>query len=206
MSLTELLSQLFVVVQFLAAFSAVYFWKYYKNTNLWIFMPFLVYSFMNDATVLILNFQFNIQLRLLYNIYTAVSFLVYLYWFDKLLNLKSLKYLVCLVFLSALVYDIFNFEMNQIYKASLFTVSLMILCFSVIYFTKLIKSDEVIIYGKKPEFWFILGLLLFYLAFTPLLAFIGLGYNIITAFYIAINILNYILYCCYITGLYVTRK
>lgn len=206
MSLSEILSQGFVLIQFLAALTAIFFWKNYKNTILWIFIPFLVYSFLNELSVLIINFELGIKTRPFYNVFTMLSFFVYLYFFDRLLKLKSIKYIVILIFALAVIYDIIVFDFTKLYKASLFTVSFMILIFSVTYFVKLLKSDEVINYKKIPEFWIILGLLLFYMAFTPLLAVTGIGYGVTNAYYIAINILNYILYCCYIIGFYVTGK
>lgn len=206
MNIGSILSQGFIVVQFAACISAIYYWKNYKNTALWIFMPFLVYSFLNEFSALIMTLFTNYRVRPLYNIYSVISFFVYLYYFDRLLKINFWKLPIVIIFLITLYFDVLNNSWYGLYKDIVFVIAVMILVFSVIFYGRLLKSEQVIHYKKLPEFWIIMGLLLFYLAFIPLTAVVGLGYKILPTYYIAINILNYTLYCCYIIGFYVTGR
>lgn len=160
---------------------------------------------MTAFVLLKLNLEINV--RFLYNFYIIIGFFVYLYWFDRLLKLKILKWIFTAVFMSVLVYDgLKSHFMTQLFKTALFFQAVSILLFSLLYFIRLLKSNSVIHFQKKPEFWIIMGLLVFYIAFIPLSLVSGKGLNIQLAYGIAINILNYILYTCYCIGFYVSGK
>jgi hypothetical protein len=123
------------------------------------------------------------------------------------LKLKLWKWIVTLVFLGAVVYDVITSDsLKQLIKTALLVQAIILLIFSVIYFVRLLNKEEVVHYQLIPEFWIILGLLVFHIAFVPLFLLTGLGYNIQKAYTIAINILNYILYSSYILGFYVAGK
>lgn len=200
-------SYIFLLIQLLACLAAIYKWKSIRKTPLWIFLPFLIYSFLNEVTTTALYSFTSINFRYLYNIYCIVSFFVYLYWFDRILKLKLWKWIVTLVFLVAVVYDIITSDsLKQLIKTALLVQAIILLIFSVIYFVRLLNKEEVVHYQLIPEFWIILGLLVFHIAFVPLFLLTGLGYNIQKAYAIAINILNYILYSSYILGFYVAGK
>lgn len=201
------LSYIFLLIQLLACLVAIYKWKTIRKTPLWIFLPFLIYSFLNEVTTTALYSFTSINFRYLYNIYCIVSFFVYLYWFDRILKLKLWKWVVTLVFLSAVVYDVITSDsLKQLIKTALLVQAIILLIFSFIYFVRLLNREEVVHYQLIPEFWIILGLLVFHIAFVPLFLLTGLGYNIQKAYSIAINILNYILYSSYILGFYVAGK
>lgn len=207
MGLIDVLSKLFFPIQFIAAVASIYFWKNYRKTSLWIFMPYLIYTFLNEITVYLMAYQFKISPRFLYNIYILVTFGVLMYWFDKLLNLKKLKFIPILIFVLAVSLDFYKYGLGgQFFKLGLVVQAITVLVLSFIYFSRLLKMDKVINYQKIPEFWIILGNFVFYIAFVPLSLVTGIGLEIITAYYIAINVLNYILYGCYIIGFYVTSK
>lgn len=200
-------SYIFLLIQLLACLAAIYKWKSIRKTPLWIFLPFLIYSFLNEVTTTALYSFTSINFRYLYNIYCIVSFFVYLYWFDRILKLKLWKWIVTLVFLGAVVYDVITSDsLKQLIKTALLVQAIILLIFSVIYFVRLLNKEEVVHYQLIPEFWIILGLLVFHIAFVPLFLLTGLGYNIQKAYSIAINILNYILYSSYILGFYVAGK
>jgi|SRR5690554_657646 hypothetical protein len=208
MDLSYLLSKSFLIIQLLSCVAAIFYWKNYKNTHLWIFLPLLLYTAINEVSIQVLmKFDVITSPRIFYNVYSVISFLAYLYWFDKILNLKYWKWIVLVVFLTATTYDLFQVQqVKQLFKVGLITQAIAILSFSVAYFSRLLNEDRVIHYWKIPEFWFILGLLTFYIGFTPLLLMTGLELGINRVYAISINILNLILYGCYIIGFYVTAK
>ncbi len=208
MDLVNLLSKPFLIIQLLACIAAIIYWKSYKNTPLWIFLPLLIYTFVNEVSITVLMKSGVINSpRIFYNVYSVISFLAYLYWFDKILKLKYWKWVVLLIFIVAIGYDYsLHGAVRQFFKTGLVTQSIILLLFSVIYYIRLLKEDKVIDYQKVPEFWFILGLLTFYIAFTPLQLVTGIGLDIGKAYSVAIIVLNFILYGCYIIGFYVTSK
>lgn len=208
MDWANLLSRPFLIIQLLACIAAIFYWKNYKSTPLWIFLPLLMYTVINEVSIQVLMKSGVINSpRMFYNVYSIISFLAYLYWFDKILKLKYWKWIVLVIFLSATCYDLLQEqEVKQLFKAGLITQAIVILSFSVVYFSRLLNEDRVIHYWKIPEFWFILGLLTFYIGFTPLLMMTGLDLGITRVYAISINILNLILYGCYIIGFYVTSK
>lgn len=203
----QILSNLFLIVQVMACMAALFFWKRYKHTPIWIFLPYLIYTVINEltATAMIGNEIKNV--RFLYNVYCVVSFCVYLYFFDKLIKLKFWKWLFSLGFLIAVVSDVIQRDiMHQLLKNSLLILAVFLLILSLIYFIKLLNSKEVVHYQRIPEFWIIFGILVFHIAFLPLSFVSGSGYNIQFSYSIVILILNYFMYSCYIYGFYVAGK
>lgn len=107
----------------------------------------------------------------------------------------------------AVAYDVYTGNsLEQLIKTALLVQAIILLVFSLFYFGRLLKQEEVVHYQRIPEFWIIFGLLIFHIAFVPLFLLSGKGLNIQLAFAISINVLNYILYSCYIFGFYVAGK
>lgn len=196
---------IYLSLQLIACIFALIYWRKYKQSSLWIFWPFLIYTFLNEifATYLALNFK----IRILYNLYIIVSFLVYLYWFDKLLKLKFWKWIIMFLFCFVVFYDIQDKGIiKPLLKTAVNFETAIVLILSVVFFMKLLRKDEVIEYYKLPEFWVVSGLLMFYLGFVPLSLIVGMGYKIEDLYIISIIFLNFLLYCGYIIGFYVSGK
>ena len=203
----QILSNIFLLVQIFACIAALFFWKQYKHTPLWIFLPYLIYTVLNELTATVMVWNEVKNVRILYNVYCAVSFGVYLYFFDQLIKLKFWKWLILLGFVIVILTDIFQRDVtSQLIKNSLLFLAILLFIFSLIYFIKLLNSKEVIHYQKIPEFWIIFGILVFHIAFIPLSLVSGSGYNIQLSYSIVILILNYLMYSCYIYGFYVAGK
>jgi hypothetical protein len=196
---------LYLSLQLIAVCFAIYYWKNYRKTHLWIFLPFLVYTFLNElmGTYIALNYQ----LRVPFNIYIIVSFFVYLYWYDQLLRLKFWKWIILGIFCAIVVYDIQTRGfLKPLLKTAINFQSIMVLGFSFLFFAQLLRKKEVVHYQKLPEFWIVTGILLFYIGYVPLSLVIGMGYNVQELYAYAIIPLNFILYGGYIIGFYVSGK
>ena len=196
---------IYLFVEFVACIFAVIYWKNYKHTPLWIFLPFLLYTLVNEflATHIALEYR----TRIAYNIYIIISFFVYLYWFDKLLKFKFWKWIFLAIFIAAALYDIQTRGFfKPLLKTSVNVQSIMVLGFSLMYFAKLLRKDEVVHYQRLPEFWIVCGMLMFYIGYIPLSFIIGQGYKVQHLYSVAIIILNVLLYGGYIIGFYVSRK
>lgn len=203
----QILSNIFLLIQLIACLVAIYYWKSIKKSSLWVFLPFLIYSFLNELTASFLYNMYGYNVRYLYNIYCVVSFFIYLYWFNQILKLSYWKWIVSFLFLMAVAYDVYTGNsLEQLIKTALLVQAIILLVFSLFYFGRLLKQEEVVHYQRIPEFWIIFGLLIFHIAFVPLFLLSGKGLNIQLAFAISINVLNYILYSCYIFGFYVAGK
>lgn len=196
---------IYLAVQLIACVVAFYYWKYYKGRSMWIFLPFLVYSFINEIAATYMAIHYHS--RVLYNIYTIISFLVYLYFFNKLLKLKVWKWVLLALFLLVYLEEILATGfIKPLMRNSIIVQSVLVLVFTVLYFVRLLQQDTVIHYYRLPEFWIVSGLLMFYIAFTPLMIFVGIGYNFQHIYLAAITVLNLVLYGTYIIGFYVSGK
>ena len=202
----EVQNYIYLIVQFITCSAAIYFWRHYKATVIWIFLPFLLYSFLNEISALVL-IKYHYPVRSLFNIYTLVSFGVYLYFFTKLLNLKILKWVFIALFLSIWFYDFFTKDFfKSMFDNAINALSIMILFCSFLYFTKLLKSNQVIHFQVLPEFWFVSGLLIFHIGFFPLNIYLGKGYHFLEIYRIAIAILIFLMNIGYTIGFYVSRR
>lgn len=202
----SVLNYIILFVQFASCCVAIYYWPHYKNKSIWIFLPFLVYTFLNELLAMMLSFHFRIRNYPMYNVYLIVSFCVYLYWFDQLLRLHFWKWIILLLFSLVVIYDIFidGFS-NGLLKNTLYFQAVLMLTFSLAYFSNLLRRNEVIHYQNLPEFWIVTGLLMFYIGFIPLSIANG-TIKMHNTYMIAINILNYVLYGCYIIAFYVSGR
>lgn len=196
---------IYLTIQFIACCTAVFYWRHYKMTPLWIFLPFLLYTFFNEITALLLSQKYTV--RMLYNVYIFVSFIVYLYWFDTLLKLRFWKWMIFIAFCFIVIYDVFVIDVfKSLLKTALNAQAIFLLLFSLLFFVKLLKSNEVIHFQRLPEFWIVSGLLMFYIGFVPLSLYLGKGYNILGVYYVAIGILNFLMYSGFIIGFYVSGR
>lgn len=202
----EVQNYIYLLVQFIACCTAIYFWRYYRNKAIWIFLPFLLYSFFNEISAIVLA-KYQIPVRALFNVYALISFGVLLFFFNKLLDLKFWKWVFLAIFLSFWIYDFSTKDFFKIlFDNAINALSIMILFCSFLYFMKLLKSNEVIHFQLLPEFWFVAGLLIFYIGFFPLNIYLGKGYKFIEIYRIAIAILNLLMYSGFTIGFYVSRR
>lgn len=196
---------LYLGLEFLACVFAIYYWPKYKHTAMWIFLPFLLYTFLNEIAATYVAIQY--QNRILYNVYIILSFLVFLYWFDRLIGLKFWKWIILGIFSFVVFYDIQSKGfVIPLLKTAINFQSILVLGFSFLFFAKLLGKKEVVEYQKLPEFWIVTGILLFYIGFVPLSLVIGMGYNVQELYAYAIIPLNFILYGGYMIGFYVSGK
>ena len=196
---------IYLTIQLLACCAAIYYWRHYRQTPMWIFLPFLIYTFCNEILAIVLSYHYPV--RILYNLYILISFGVYMYWFDKLLKFRFWKWIIWILFAAAFIYDAFTINLiKNLIKTTVNVQAVLLLIFSLVFFVKLLRSNEVIYYQRLPEFWIVCGLLMFYIGYVPLSLYLGQGYNILHIYYIAIIILNLLLYGGYIVGFYVSGR
>lgn len=182
----------FQVAAFLAA---AFTWKSNKNTTQKYFIFFLGFVLLIEILGYTIPLYFSIKSQFVYNIYTIVSFYFYFFWFNLILNKKKLVNLFTTIFTVAIGLSIFyeNF-FSELWRISLTTGTILILICSILFYYKLLNSNEIFQYQKSQKFWIVTGLLIFYISFLPIqLLQPYLNTNALT-YSISLTTLNIILY------------
>jgi hypothetical protein len=144
----------------------------------------------------------------IYNLFSIIEFVFYLYIIKKILINRTIKMIIVLTMilypLVALV-NIFFIQAN-LYRLHVTTYSLgclLITLFSIYYFYELFSSPASINLKREPAFWIITGLLFFYTCSFPIFGFA----NVISSFSVIarnireiLAILNVILYFIFAVG------
>ncbi|MEL6810923.1 MAG: hypothetical protein AAFP76_06270 [Bacteroidota bacterium] len=190
-----------------AIFATIHFEKYARSNEKY-FLYFLWFTFIMDATGIMLNEFTTIETTVWYNVFTPIVLLFYFYWYYSILKSKSFKQMAILsatlfIGMTVLTY-IFPKLSGQGYAFVIGVIGLLVLTF--FHFYQLLRGDEVLVVKYKLSFWISTALLLFYIGILPLMLLAkyieinGSNYNIILVS------LNVILYGCYIIGFIWTKK
>jgi hypothetical protein len=170
-----------------------------------IFALFLLYTVLNESISLFLSTQIKLKVDSLYNIYSLAAFLFFISMFKTKIRLASARRgvnfasagLIFFFLLDSFLVGNF-FEMLHFHT---YVVGTILLIGVIAYhFMTVLESEEIIYFYKLRSFWVSLGLLLFYVPFTPLI--VCLNYEVIkpdTAIKIII-ILNFIMHISFWIG------
>ena len=188
--------QLFQAAAFLAA---VWFWRSYKHTTERYFLYFLTYVVLNEALAHAVQKYLDYPNCFLYNIYIIVSFTFYFYWFGLVLKETRHMKISMMVFLVSVGIGFFREDFfNDLWTTPMFVGSLLILFWTVRFFSTYLKDMHTERPTKDPRFWIASGLLIFHFGYLPInlmknqLGPEDLAYGLILA------MLNVVLNACYI--------
>ncbi len=153
------------------------FWNRNRQKQVWVIFFYTLIS----ASVDNFNYFFNTISKVLYfyslSFFTIIeyaSFSIFLYLNLSSQKVKKLVLLGSIIFLSLAVFNIVFDKNHQFDSLSASTESILIICYSILYFYEQLKNPETtFIYSTKP-FWIIIAILL-YLAGTFIL-FISTAY------------------------------
>ncbi|MES2747714.1 MAG: hypothetical protein V4648_05015 [Bacteroidota bacterium] len=156
---------------------------------------------------------FGVKNYIVFNLYWLITFNGYVLLLSALLK-KIINKRISNCFL--LLINIF-FIVNMIYLEDIFTQVLsyffalgavFTLILSSLYFVEIINSSKVLHYKKSIYFWFILGVLLFYIPFLPfMLASKMFLFNDLGAmFSVVLFVLNLLMYGSFIVGFIWSQK
>ena len=230
LSFEFLLKKTIIFAVFLTAIIATITYRRYKDSQSWIFMPFLWFTFLIELlnllpTAALFYPEWNF-LRLMGHIlpdkfitssiwvgslYSIVSFYVYLWYYRSILrHTKAAKAInVCVVIYSVLViYSLLNFQdllvswlQPHMFAGVVFTV--VAICF---YFMTILKSDKILSFYKTLPFWLTFGILFFNLVTMPIFIFAKeLSFSASVYVYILV-ISSYVMYGCFAIGFVVSVK
>jgi hypothetical protein len=141
----------------------------------------------------------------LYNFFSIVEFIFYLFVIKKILinrRVKRLMNFVMIVYPIAALANIFLIQ-RSIYRLHITTYSigcLLIVMFSIYYFYELFRATTFVNLKREPAFWIITGLLFFYTCSFPIFGFANFisGLSVIArnigSVLVILNVILYILF------------
>lgn len=163
----------FLVLSFIVLIIAFIFLKFDKKNYL--LFSYLILTLIVENGGLFFSIYFkNIENYWIYNIYTyfeySIHFLILYHLFENLKSKIIAKRLIFLFWIGILIINVFkieNFLKDQIYIYTFATFLFIYLCFK--YFVEIFKSDKYYEFDKSLYFWYLLGILLFNIAYLPLM-------------------------------------
>ncbi|WP_417362840.1 hypothetical protein [Galbibacter sp.] len=230
LSFEFLLKKTIIFAVFLTAIIATITYKKYKDSQSWIFMPFLWFTFLIEllnllptATLFYPQWNFLKLMRYLLpenlitssiwvgSLYSIISFYVYLWYYRSILRYRKAAKAVnaCIVIYSILViHSLLHYQdlltswlQPHMFAGVVFTV--VAICF---YFMTILKSDKILSFYKTLPFWITIGILFFNLVTMPIFIFAKqLSFSASIYVYILV-ISNYVMYGCFAIGFIVSVK
>ncbi|SEO22397.1 hypothetical protein SAMN05444671_0628 [Flavobacterium sp. CF108] len=178
---------------------------------------FLVILIFFSALIELVGYYFTYLTGLLnyyvYNFYMFVSFSAYILLIRSLLS--KINYRMTAVFF--LILFIVSFFLNIIYFKEdtnrSFTYSfaigvMLVLILSCLYLVEIFNSDKILNFKRSVFFWYILGILVFHVPFTPFM--LAINWFLIkqdeSVFSLVLFILNFLAHSCYIIGFLWSEK
>ncbi len=197
----------FLWFELLSFLVALYNYRYLKGSNLFLFIPFLFLTNLQEWGGRIGLFNIGDSNTVSQNIFTFIEFIFYSWLFIREVNSILLRKFIIAASISFIVYTLFSFIFNPgifvFYLYPYLTGSILMVLFSCLYFFNLLRSEEYIELRKFPMFWVCIGIMFFYTGMFSVYMFILQGnkpahYDYQRLFNIVSNIFNIILYSCFI--------
>ncbi len=182
----EILEFSFTVAEFLAAFvGIIYMYKYRVDKATRYFVYFLCFSFFvelfgelptlikNNESLCFLEDTFWSENAWLYNIYTIISILFYVWFFRYYLKSKQLINILNILLLIFSLSSIVNLIITEVFfirQSSYVMVfgTFLILMSVFFYFFEMLKSEKILEFNKDFVFYVGVGASIFHLCITPL--------------------------------------
>jgi hypothetical protein len=194
-------------------------YKNYSRTNAKYFVYSILFSVVIEFTSLYFksfgDFYSNIFGQTNYpiaNIFTIVQITFFLWWIRFILNSKDRKRVVGALIIIYLVLALLNTIYGQFFMTGLqtytYAIGVIFLLIAIgFYFVESFNKETIFNVTDSIQFWFILGVLLFYGTFMPFMfAFELFLQGDQRIFSLVLFFLNFIMYSCFIVGFYKTYK
>lgn len=146
------------------------------------------------------------------NIFTIAQITFFLWWIRFILNSKSRKRIIGLLIIVYLVFASLNITYGQFFMTELqtytYAIGVIFLLIAIsFYFVESFNKETIFNVTDSLQFWFILGILLFYGTFMPFMFAFDLflkGEGEILS--LVLFFLNFIMYSCFVVGFHKTYK
>ena len=191
----------------------LFYYKKLPNNKAKSLLALIFISFVTEIIGRFFFSWFGLKNYIIFNLYILISFSSYIVLLGALLkkifNKRISNFLLLLINVSFIINMIYLqdvFAEMLIYFYTIGTTSVLIL--SSLYFVELFNSNRVSHYKKSIYFWYILGILLFYIPFLPFLVaskmflFKDLG----PMFSVVLFVLNLLMYGSFIIGFIWSQK
>lgn len=175
------------ILEFLAAFSGLIFYKKYKNTPVKYFIRFLLIIAICDLLATYAYYvrpesalSFLIGSKIQKNFWWSTLYwsigaiLFYSFYFYKILKTRIFKKTIKILAISFFVFSIFyigfhwNLFFNQFFKLiKLFGAIIIFIC-TVLYFIEILTGDKVLVFYKSINFYIAATIFIWWLVITPL--------------------------------------
>ncbi|HEY1196146.1 hypothetical protein [Flavobacterium sp.] len=148
-----------------------------------------------------------------YNFYMFISFSAYILLLRALFtkyNNRIAAVLFLILFIVSYFLNILYFkeDMNRSFTYSFAIGVLLVLILSCLYLIEIFNSEKILNFKKSVFFWYILGILVFHVPFTPFM--LAINWFLIkqdeSIFSLVLFILNFLAHSCFITGFIWSEK
>ncbi|WP_345139470.1 hypothetical protein [Flavobacterium ginsengiterrae] len=148
-----------------------------------------------------------------YNFYMFVSFSAYILLLRSLLlkisyRLTAVYFLILFIVSFFLNIMYFKEDTNRSFTYSFAIGVLLVLILSCLYLVEIFNSDKILNFKRSVFFWYILGILVFHVPFTPFM--LAINWFLIkqddSIFSLVLFILNFLAHSCYIIGFLWSEK
>jgi hypothetical protein len=178
---------------------------------------FLVFFIWFSILTEIVGYYFTYWTGLLnyyvYNFYMFVSFIAYILLIRSLLqkiNHRTAAIFCLLLFIIAFFLNMIYFKenTNRSFTYSFAIGVVLIVILSCLYLIEIFNSDKILNFKRSVFFWYVLGILVFHVPFTPFM--LAIDWFLIkqdeSVFSLVLFILNFLAYACYIIGFLWSEK
>lgn len=148
-----------------------------------------------------------------YNFYMFASFSAYILLLRALLTkynnrIASIAFLILFVIAYCLNLLYFKDDMNRSFTYSFAIGVLLVLILSCLYLIEIFNSEKILNFKKSVFFWYVLGILVFHVPFTPFM--LAINWFLIkqdeSIFSLVLFILNFLAHSCFIIGFLWSEK
>jgi hypothetical protein len=178
---------------------------------------FLVILIWFSALIEFVGYYFTYWTGLLnyyvYNFYMFVSFSAYILLLRSLLlkinyRLTAVYFLILFILSFFLNIMYFKEDPNRSFTYSFAIGVVLVLILSCLYLVEIFNSDKILNFKRSVFFWYILGILVFHVPFTPFM--LAINWFLIkqdeSVFSLVLFILNILAHSCYIIGFLWSEK
>jgi len=194
-------------------------YKNYSSTNAKYFIYSILYAVITEFTSLYFE-SFGEAYSNIFgdtnypiaNIFTIVQITFFLWWIRLILNSKQRKRIVGTLIIGYLVFALLNTLYSQVFMTGLqtytFAIGVIFLLIAIsFYFVESFNKETIFSVTDSIQFWFILGILLFFGTFMPFMfafeLFLEGDQRILS---LVLFLLNFIMYGCFNIGFYKSYK
>lgn len=188
----------------------IYLNKLKQSLPLKLFMWFLVYSLITEIFGTYFAYYTKINTAVIYNTWNIICYLFYALFFSVIIKNKIKRKVIFFFTVTYLMYELVNILFFQNYLTDVYSYStILIKIFLVItilmYFSELLKSDEILNVKESMFFWISLGVLIYSIGFIPVFV-IGKLIDFQGMFRYITVALNLLVSLCFVTGFIVSKK